>query len=364
VTVYAGSGNSTINVGGGDLGRLRADVTVDGQGGIDTLSVNDWLWSASDNYTITSSQVTRTTPGSVTRRVTYRNVDSLVLNAEGGDNVITVSSTAAGTPVTVNAASGNDTLVGPNLANYWNITGANTGSLAWGAITFSGAERLAGGSNDDVFRFSPAGSVLFLNGNGGSNWLDYSLFPADNPVSVNLATGAATKVASGAAASAIFIQNVRGGAGDDLLQGDAGNNMLIGGDGADGLFGGDGADLLIGGSGADANIEGGLGEDILIGGTTNYDNDNLALAMVMREWTRTDLGYEDRINHLLGATPGGLNGAFALNAATVHDEATPSADMLKGGDDAPDWFWAAMGDTIGDLLAGTEWVNTSRSSPT
>src|SRR5437879_3468858 len=54
------------------------------------------------------------------------------------------------------------------------------------------------------------------------------------------------------------------------------NNVLVGGGGMDRLIGGQGKDILIGGAGQ-ATLQAGAGGDILIGGTTAYDNNTAAL---------------------------------------------------------------------------------------
>ncbi|MGS7842664.1 calcium-binding protein [Stenotrophomonas forensis] len=60
-------------------------------------------------------------------------------------------------------------------------------------------------------------------------------------------------------------EQLRGGAGDDLILGGAGDDLLDGGQGSDTLFGGTGNDTLSGGAGADL-LSGGQGEDTLDGG--------------------------------------------------------------------------------------------------
>jgi Ca2+-binding RTX toxin-like protein len=129
---------------------------------------------------------------------------------------------------------------------------------------------------------------------------------------------------------------IEGGAGNDTLDAvdSKGNNLLLGGEGADTLYGGAGRDLLIGGLGADLLRAGG-NDDILIGGTTDFDTDAAALARVLAEWGRTNLGYAGRVDHLTGATSGGLNGGNLLTAATVHDDA--AVDQLYG-EGSQDWF--------------------------
>jgi hypothetical protein len=127
-----------------------------------------------------------------------------------------------------------------------------------------------------------------------------------------------------------------GGDGNDTLDasGSLATNVLLGEAGNDTLQGGPGRSLLVGGLGSDT-LHGGGADDILIGGTTDYDNNLTALTALMAEWGRTDLAYQDRINHLTGSVAGGLNGAYFLSATTVHDDA--AVDQLYGGA-GQDWF--------------------------
>ena len=126
-----------------------------------------------------------------------------------------------------------------------------------------------------------------------------------------------------------------GGAGNDRLKGGAGNDVLVGGEGNDVLMGGDGRNLLIGGTGMD-HLVGGEGDDILVAGFTDFDSDQVALHAIMQEWTRTDIGALERIEHLRNGSHGGFNGTVLLNATTVHDDG--DVDVLTG-DDGFDWFF-------------------------
>jgi PKD repeat protein len=125
---------------------------------------------------------------------------------------------------------------------------------------------------------------------------------------------------------------LHGGAGADRLEAGAGSALLLGGGGDDRVIGGKGRDLLIGGAGAD-RLVGGSGDDILIGGTTSYDASHEAFCALLAEWTRRDLRYAERVDHLRNG--GGRNGDYRLNEQTVfgdYDE-----DTLTGGE-GQDWF--------------------------
>jgi hypothetical protein len=182
-----------------------------------------------------------------------------------------------------------------------------------------GSVKLLGTGGDDVFQIvsTPATIPLTVLGGAGNNTLDYSAYPSG--VLVDLATGTATGLAGIG-----NIANVIGSAFDDVLVGDAGSNTLTGGAGRD---------MVIGGLGAD-QLDGGAGDDILVGGSTIYDANTTALLAILQEWTRTDLAFSVRVDHLRNG--GGLNDPYRLNASTVIDDGV--ADALTGGL-GQDWFW-------------------------
>lgn len=102
--------------------------------------------------------------------------------------------------------------------------------------------------------------------------------------------------------------------------------------------------ILIGGASGDT-LDGGKDDDLLIGGTTAYDADPMALAALLTEWASAD--YFDRIGHLWNG--GGLNGSFVLNASTVFRDGV--TDLMLGGS-GRDWFLSfdAAGVDLTDLV--------------
>ncbi len=116
---------------------------------------------------------------------------------------------------------------------------------------------------------------------------------------VNIPLGTASWLTGGIAR----IQNVVGSAGNDILVGNGGNV----------LSGSAGRDLLIAGAYASI-LNGGDDEDLLIGGTTDYDRNAAALMAIMAEWARTDADYATRVANLRNGT----NGVPILNATTVY----------------------------------------------
>jgi uncharacterized repeat protein (TIGR01451 family) len=101
---------------------------------------------------------------------------SLSIQLGGSDDVFTLG--ALGVPTTFDGGAGNDTLIGTNIAQTWNITGANSGNIPGVATSFSNTESLRGGTAADSFVFGAAGSVaLTIDGNLGVDTLDNSAIP-------------------------------------------------------------------------------------------------------------------------------------------------------------------------------------------
>jgi len=174
------------------------------------------------------------------------------------------------------------------------ITGL-IGSVLYTRLDDTSSVTILGGQGDDSFAvngtdFDPA---VRIDGGGGTNSLDYSA--VTDGVYVNLQTGTASGLKGGIA----NIQNVTGGAGNDILVG-YGANVLSGGDGRDILIAGgvaDGAGVPLDVPFPGSALNGGNGEDLLIGGVTVYDTDKAALDALMAEWSGPDL-YDTRVNTL------------------------------------------------------------------
>ena len=107
---------------------------------------------------------------------------------------------------------------------------------------------------------------------------------------------------------------------------------------------GTGRNLLIGGAGLDT-LQGGLGEEILIGSTTKYDAKPLALAAIMEQWGLDTSFLQRQANLTEGITVPG-NPKLGLIQLVPKDKTHPkgtvlddkSADQLFGGL-GDDWFF-------------------------
>jgi hypothetical protein len=107
---------------------------------------------------------------------------------------------------------------------------------------------------------------------------------------------------------------------------------------------------------AQSTLMAGNGGDILVGGSTAYDQTStsmtydqkvVALEAIMAEWGSSD-SYAIRINDVTNG--GGSNGTSVLNLQTVHS--TNPRNRLVGQPTAPDWFFADTLDTISSHKAG------------
>ena len=147
-------------------------------------------------------------------------VKRIDVHAGDGDDGIDASAVGDGTTTILDGGPGNDVVIGSPLG-----------------------DSLAGGTGNDV-----------LDGRGGADVASY----ADHRLAVraDLSDGTAAS-AAGEHDTLIAIEQLRGGAGDDLLTGDAGANVLSGGGGDDVMRGGGGADYLKG----DGRLDGGSGDD-------------------------------------------------------------------------------------------------------
>jgi hypothetical protein len=120
------------------------------------------------------------------------------------------------------------------------------------------------------------------------------------------------------------------------IQGGGGPTVEVGGSGGSGqLLGGTGRNILIAGPGG-ANLKGGSGDDILIGGFTNYDQNLAALEAIMAEWNSAD-SYATRTSVL----------SSYFNTSTVHDDGV--SDQINGGG-GQDWVFALLSGANQDQL--------------
>jgi hypothetical protein len=165
--------------------------------------------------------------------------------------------------------------------------------------------QVQGGSGGNTFNMqsAPPGISISLDGGSGTNTLDYTGYIGS--VVADLQTGVATGFSSIA-----NIQNLIGASGG----GAQGLYNLLIGNGGNVLTGGTGRRNILVAGGSASTLLGGNQDDLLIGGTTIYDNagDNLASWLqIAGYWAGTD-PFSTRVNNLLTG-----NGVPLLDATTV-----------------------------------------------
>ena len=157
----------------------------------------------------------------------------LVQTGEGDDSVQLVSALTVATQI--DGGEGVDSVVGPEAAFSWLLSGPGSGSVA--GVSFSQVEEVVGGSGDDTFLLTGAFNGL-IDGAGGRDTLSYA--SRSGSVTVDLAARTATDTTG-----VVGIEDIIGGSGADTLTGDSGANRLTGGPGADVLAGGPGDDVYV-----------------------------------------------------------------------------------------------------------------------
>jgi hypothetical protein len=113
VAVIGGTGADQVVVGDGTLDAIASAVSVDGGGGADSLVVNDSTKATAQSYSVSNTSVTRAAIPSVPQAavtVNYSDIDGVVLRAGTLGDTVTVTTSAAGTDVTILGGDGDDTV--------------------------------------------------------------------------------------------------------------------------------------------------------------------------------------------------------------------------------------------------------------
>jgi len=283
--------------------------------------------------------------------VDFANKTNVRINALQGNDIVAINNPASAAglmSLDLDGGGGFDTLIGPDVALTWKLTGVNSGHIQGLNALFSNFQNLNGGSQRDVFAFGAAGSLKGrIQAGGGSNWLDYS--EVAGGVRANLAKGAGSRITGGFAG----ILHLSGSAGGgDKLIGSGPGNILVGHGTRNSLTAGRGRSLLIGGFGLNAGV-GGKSDDIIIAGRTTFDNDFTALEAILATW-KSAASYQARVAALrtgpnrlvVGDTVflhpgfnGGRGPRFGANAGTLYDS-------ILVGDTGRDWFFIANAGSV------------------
>lgn len=356
MTAYIGTNGNDTLVGLDDVsddltGKLGNDVLIGGDG-----FVTDWVHY--DNA-----------PAAVT-------VNLAAGTATGGDGNDTLNGIEG-----VTGSKFNDTLrSGAGFESSILYGGAGNDVL----IGDAGFDSLKGGSGNDA-----------LTGGEGFDSADYS--DATSAVTVNLNTGTATGGAGNDTLSGI--EDVIGSAFNDILVGNintSGGNNLYGGKGNDSLIagdnsfnwleGGDGNDSLLGSNGNDTLI-GGLGADILSGGdgwgtdTVDYFDASSAVTVNLENGTASGGAGNDILKGIEQVAGSSYNDTIIGGTGNNWLWGSNGNDVLVGGDGFDNLEGGFDDDTLtggagdeqlnggwgNDVLTGgkgTDWANFFDSSVT
>jgi Ca2+-binding RTX toxin-like protein len=324
---------SSVSVAGSTLSFVAAD----GEANDVTVTLGSGVYTVVDaGAALSAGSCTQLTPNSASCNAT--GITALSLDARDRDDHLTV--VAATVPATLLGAEGDDVLVGGDGADTVG-GGAGADRLDGGA----GNDTLNGDSGDD--RMVGAAGNDVLNGGTGTDTADYSARVASLTVTIDAvandgAPGETDNVKTD-------VENVDGGGGNDVLIGGTANNVLTGGAGHDSLDGDAGNDTLDGGTGDD-DLTGGAGTDLV-----SYAGRVNPVDVVLDGGGGNGEAGEDDTIHLDVESVAGGGAGDTLRGGPNADTLSggPGPDTLKG-DGGNDTLNGDDGDDILDGGAGAD----------
>jgi Ca2+-binding RTX toxin-like protein len=230
-------------------GAANASVSVAGSAE-DTIRNVENVTSGSGNDQLVGDDLANILRGGAGNDVLRGGAGSDVLNGEAGIDTADYSDKAGAVSViltgSTNASVSVAGLVEDTIRNVENLTGG-AGNDQLGGDDL--ANILRGGAGDDVLQGGAGNDVL--NGEVGVDTADYSDKTGAVSVTLSGATNASVSIAGSVEDEIRNIENLIGGSGNDQLGGDGFANTLNGGSGDDVLKGGAGNDVLDGETGLD-----------------------------------------------------------------------------------------------------------------
>jgi hypothetical protein len=215
ITVSGGNSSDTINIGNGDFtANILSPITVNGDASIDKLNILDSSSIGDDAYNLGATTFSK--PGS--QILTYGTFESLVLDANDGNNAINVAGTLSTTAVTINGHGGNDTITVGNNNYASNILSAVTANGDAGTdkliisdgnspgsdtYTLTSSSFSKTGSQNLTYGFSFEGVTLLAN--DADDVINVNSTAANTPVTVDAGNGTDTLSVTNTGASAPVI---------------------------------------------------------------------------------------------------------------------------------------------------------------
>ncbi len=180
VTIHGGDGNETFTVANNNFdANLLGTVSVDGGLGTDSLLASDTSDTGDDSYNYYNNRIDK---GGATY-IGYTAIESCLLNANGGANTITLFSSTASIPTTINGNNGDDSFrVNDGTSFLFNFGGdvtlnggvgddslsmTDTGFAGTGTYTLTNGHIVAPFNSFDVIHNSM--SFISVNGSKGNN---------------------------------------------------------------------------------------------------------------------------------------------------------------------------------------------------
>jgi Ca2+-binding RTX toxin-like protein len=242
-----GAGNDTASFATAFSGGSTTGVTVDlnAQGSMQN-TVAAGLDTLSGIENLIGSQYNDTLIGDGNANVIEGGLGNDTLSGGAGDDTASYAGSAAGVTVSLalqgvaqdTGSAGTDTLTG-----FQGLLGSAFND----SLTGDASENiLTGGAGDDTLNpgANAGGTVDLLDGGTGSDTASFAGYVAGVTASLNGTADGAASIGGAAIASLRSIENLTGGAGNDILTGDANANVIEGGLGDDVLVGGAGIDTL------------------------------------------------------------------------------------------------------------------------
>jgi hypothetical protein len=333
-TASTTSTGGTITVNGGNLAlgvtNLNSATTLDLNGDVNLFTYTSI--AGATNLTIAVDGSLSEAAGTSlnnTINIGAATLDVTVDANNNGSETLDVGAAITANVINYSGTSNNDTIIGSDLTNIWNITGTNVGTLNTNA-NFDNFSNVTGGSGNDTFDFNNGTITGIVDGLTGTDTLDYATLAG--PVTITLISTGSVDGFDGTASNITGtfdnINTVTGSSGTDTIQGIN----------ADATWRVDNSTLT------STNVLNFSGMENLIGGTTD-DTFNI---VANHSGTITDLGGNDTINFNTGT----LTGNTALGSGNnVYDfnGGTHSGNVTVDGTD----IWNHInGVPIGGVVSG------------
>lgn len=328
----AGSGGDDILSGGAGNDTFQYTGTANGFDAVDGGTGSDTIVALANSTVIGLTSVANV------ETISAGSFTGVSITGSGNGDTLDFSATTLTAIALIDGGAGNDLIVGSSGANTIRGSGGddtiNTGDgndTIQFTGTASGFDAIDGGLGTDTIVALANSTIIGLRSLTGIEAISAGSFTG-----VTIAGSSSGDTLDFSAVTLTAITRIEGGAGNDVIIGNAAANVIWGGTQNDTIDGGAGNDTLLGDDGDDV-IKGGAGTDIINGGTgvdtVDYSaytvNVTVNLATTTAQTVST--GDSDTITNVENATGG--SGADTITGTTTANVLNGGAgnDRLKGG---------------------------------